>query len=200
MKNKLIYVLLLFFFTACNQLEKNKQQIESESNVIEDSFKYREILDSVDIIDDREFWDCVYGDWKITSIAKVGGNLIEESKIRNQVGKYLTIERNFFGVDLLGDKYILDKPIYEIEAIDNEAGPILKGSSFFYGYKMCRDSVFHVVVNGFDSLSQEHNLYIELISCDEVSTYYDGIIYFYERTNKEPNKINSRFNAVYSTR
>ena len=163
--------------------EGNKVSIES-NNGSKDNFTYREIMDTIDVIDSREFWDCVYGNWVLTSIANVGGSLFEEQKIKDQIGKLLLIEENKFSVDLLGDQYTLNSPNYEIEAIDNDSGPLLKGTSIFYGYQMCRDSVYHVIV----SEKQEPHIYLELISCDEICTYYDGRIYFYERNNAVPNK------------
>ena len=188
MKKQLLNILILFIITACNQNEVNKEQLAETSTIKTDKFEYREIFDSVEMIYNREFWGCVYGEWEITSIAKVGGSLFDESKIQNQIGNHLTIDEDLFEVDLLGGNYVLNQPSYEIEAIDNDAGPSLKGSSIFYGYQMCRDSVFYVIVNGFDSLNNEHSIYIELISCEEVSTYYDGRIYFYERIKKVPIK------------
>jgi hypothetical protein len=70
------------------------------------------------------------------------------------------------------EKFI--KPKYEVLIKDSTDAPSLKGSSFFHGYRTCREKVFYLIANGQDSQA----VYFEIKNFKEMAVYYDGRLFF----------------------
>ncbi len=176
--NKITYILIIFFvLVSCHKSDEKSKEVFKKKEV----FHYREIV--IDSVRDYHTYkrkyglNCLFGKWIITSIADVGGTMINENKIQSQIGKKLVINETNFEVDFLGSIFKTKHPSYSIVS---DKGT--KGTSLWYGYlSSSRDSVFNLIV---ENEKKESYFYIELISCKEIATYYDGRIYFYAKQSK----------------
>jgi len=135
-----------------------------------DSFRYRDLQeDYVENIQPKDI-SGLFGLWTITSIAKTGGTLQKENTIQQQIGHKLYLDKNILRFDFFNDSLEIKNPIYKIVNLDVKNYSNLKGTSYFSGYRMCRNNVI--------ILKCSESVYFEVIHFQEMTYYYDGRIYF----------------------
>jgi len=141
-----------------------------------EDFQYKQILeDWIDVFGNEDI-PGLFGTWSIVEIAQVGGTLRDEHEIQRQLGKKLSISKNEISFDLWESK-IITNPTYDVVSIHSNEGPNLKGSSFFHGYRTCRENVFFLVAKGTDSMTMN----FEIIHYMELVLYYDGRLFFLQK-------------------
>ena len=171
MRHTILFLTILSLL-ACKNSNTNGETlvVKSKTGNMVEGFKYREILeDYVDSIQPKDI-SGLFGLWTITSIADVGGTLQDELKIQQQVGHKLYLDSNVLIFDFLNSTLKIEKPTYNMVYKSQEKGDNIKGSSYFWGYRMCRKQVTMVDCS--------KKLYFEVIHFAEMTYFYDGRIYF----------------------
>jgi hypothetical protein len=137
------------------------------------SFEYRNILE--DYIDSIKIKDIknLFGSWLITSIADVGGNVESEKLIQEQIGDKLILSNDSLVFNFLNQTRRIYNPKYSIKYVGDDDAKTLQGTTLFYGYRPCRKSAIVIEIS--------NQLFLEVITFEEMAYYYEGKIYFLSR-------------------
>jgi hypothetical protein len=139
---------------------------------LKQDFKYKDISDDwIENFEEKDI-ESLFGTWTIKEIAKVGGSGATEEGIQGQIGKRLIIKEGEIYFELWEPRKI-NKPNYEILIRNADEGPDLKGTSFFYGYRLCRQTIFSLIAHG-----QDETMYFEIIHFEELVCYSDGRLFY----------------------
>jgi len=174
----LISSILIVFFSSCNRPVDTKTKTNvlrraDPADTVSDTFRYKEIFEgTIDTIQEKEI-PGFFGIWKITAIADVGGTILEEKKIRSQIGKKLILTKDSIWKNFLNDTSFVKNPEYSLEYIKtDDDGNDLRQTTYASGYRDCRKYVIFLTST---------DLQIEIIHFAEIAYYLDGRIYFYSK-------------------
>lgn len=175
---------LILFGTAqcfgCGYKRDNKilnETVDTTKNIQQAPllFKYRDILEEAIDTASKDDYKKLFGSWQISSIASVGGTIYPDSIIFKEIGQVLYIDSNRYSFRFMDKSFEVLKPDYKIELWSEKAGYKMKGTTFFHGYRQCRNAV--VMMN----ISKK--IYFEIINYQEMAYYSLGRIYFFTRQN-----------------
>lgn len=148
-----------------------------DNNATVDTFRYKELFEGqIDTVQVKEI-SGFYGTWKITAIANVGGTILDEKKIKSQIGKKLILTADSVWNNFLDDTSSSKNPKYSLEYLNTDDGDSdLRGTTYAFGYRDCRKNVIFI---------RTSSLYLEIIHFGEIAEYYDGRIYIYTKQDYE---------------
>lgn len=154
---------------------QNKLSSFNTSNSQDVGFKYKNILEDWIVSFDKDDITRLYGTWQIQEIANISGTVKAEDEIKKQIEKLLIINDSEVKFGLYEGRKIIN-PEFEVSKTSKNEAQLLKGTSFFHGYRTCRDSVFKLIV-----FNDESSITFEFIHFREIVYYSDGMLYFLQK-------------------
>ena len=146
---------------------------DSPAQVVKDSapiYRYKELAEDLGIDEmKRSQIKDLFGDWKITAIAKVGGSGQDEKTIFSNIGQKVHFDSSVF----IGGTQKLLKPRYSLERINLNDLASLRVTTYFEGYKLCRKAVIMLHIDSAENF--------EVVNYTEMAVYADGRFYFYTK-------------------
>jgi hypothetical protein len=174
-------LIILITFYCCKEPKPSNTSLTHldglpDNHATLDTFRYKDLFEGhVDTVEEKEI-SGFYGTWRITAIANAGGTILEEKKIKSQIGKKLILNLDSVWSNFLDDTSSTKNPKYFLEYLDTDDGTSdLRGTTFSFGYRDCRKNVIFL---------RSTSLYLEIIHFGELAEYYDGRIYIYTKEDR----------------
>lgn len=168
-----IIFFLFAFSEVLSSIKSCNKTFDSNTNIVKkNNFEYRNLFEET-IKAENPNVNNFKGLWEIYSISKGQDIAYDDKETFEQIGQKLIINNDSLSFSLFNNSFLIRKPDYKILKINSNDYVNLKTTSFFYGFRPCRDKIFNL------NISDKY--FFEIINYDEIAYYYYGKIYFFKK-------------------